>query len=80
MSPPILALDVAGAPHRWINVRAAAHPKCQPKDDDTPWGHRFGAHECYNAPRPCAPRGVLHLSIRPMMDNAAGDGQPRHLK
>jgi len=25
MSPHILALDVAGAPHRWINVRAAAH-------------------------------------------------------
>jgi hypothetical protein len=24
MSPHILALDVAGAPHRWINVRAAA--------------------------------------------------------
>lgn len=25
MSPQILALDVAGAPHRWINVRSAAH-------------------------------------------------------
>ena len=25
MSPYILALDVAGAPHRWINVRDAAH-------------------------------------------------------
>ncbi len=25
MSPHILALDVAGAPHRWINVRRAAH-------------------------------------------------------
>ena len=25
MSPHILALDVAGAPHRWINVRSAAH-------------------------------------------------------
>ena len=25
MSPHILALDVAGAPHRWINVRNAAH-------------------------------------------------------
>ncbi len=25
MSPHILALDVAGAPHRWINVRGAAH-------------------------------------------------------
>jgi hypothetical protein len=25
MSPHILALDVAGAPHRWINVRDAAH-------------------------------------------------------
>ena len=25
MSPHILALDVAGAPHRWINVRHAAH-------------------------------------------------------
>jgi hypothetical protein len=25
MSPHILALDVAGAPHRWINVRAAVH-------------------------------------------------------
>jgi 5-methylcytosine-specific restriction endonuclease McrA len=25
MSPHILALDVAGAPHRWINVRQAAH-------------------------------------------------------
>ena len=25
MSPHILALDVAGAPHRWINVRIAAH-------------------------------------------------------
>ena len=25
MSPHILALDVAGAPHRWINVREAAH-------------------------------------------------------
>jgi len=25
MSPHILALDVAGAPHRWINVRVAAH-------------------------------------------------------
>ena len=25
MHPPILALDIAGAPHRWINVRAAAH-------------------------------------------------------
>ena len=25
MSPHILALDVAGAPHRWITVRAAAH-------------------------------------------------------
>jgi hypothetical protein len=25
MSPQILALDVAGAPHRWINVRDAAH-------------------------------------------------------
>ena len=25
MSPHILALDVAGAPHRWINVRTAAH-------------------------------------------------------
>jgi hypothetical protein len=25
MSPHILALDLAGAPHRWINVRAAAH-------------------------------------------------------
>ena len=24
MSPHILALDVAGAPHRWINVRDAA--------------------------------------------------------
>ncbi len=24
MSPHILALDIAGAPHRWINVRAAA--------------------------------------------------------
>ena len=25
MSPHILALDIAGAPHRWINVRSAAH-------------------------------------------------------
>jgi len=25
MSPHILALDIAGAPHRWINVRVAAH-------------------------------------------------------
>jgi hypothetical protein len=25
MSPQILALDVAGAPHRWLNVRQAAH-------------------------------------------------------
>src|SRR5262250_2336210 len=25
MSPHILALDVAGAPHRWIGVRDAAH-------------------------------------------------------
>ena len=25
MSPHILTLDVAGAPHQWINVRAAAH-------------------------------------------------------
>ena len=25
MSPHILALDAAGAPHRWINVRGAAH-------------------------------------------------------
>jgi 5-methylcytosine-specific restriction endonuclease McrA len=25
MSPHILALDIAGAPHRWINVRDAAH-------------------------------------------------------
>jgi hypothetical protein len=25
MSPHILALDIAGAPHRWINVRGAAH-------------------------------------------------------
>lgn len=25
MSPHILALDVAGAPHRWITVRGAAH-------------------------------------------------------
>ena len=25
MSPHILALDIAGAPHRWIHVRAAAH-------------------------------------------------------
>jgi hypothetical protein len=25
MSPHILALDIAGAPHRWINVRNAAH-------------------------------------------------------
>ena len=25
MSPHILALDVAGAPHRWLNVRQAAH-------------------------------------------------------
>jgi hypothetical protein len=25
MSPYILTLDVAGAPHRWINVRVAAH-------------------------------------------------------
>ena len=25
MSPHILALDVTGAPHRWINVRTAAH-------------------------------------------------------
>ncbi|HEY6926959.1 MAG TPA: HNH endonuclease [Steroidobacteraceae bacterium] len=25
MSPHILALDLAGAPHRWITVRAAAH-------------------------------------------------------
>ena len=25
MSPHILALDVAGAPHRWISVRDAAH-------------------------------------------------------
>jgi hypothetical protein len=25
MSPHILALDVAGAPHRWIHVRDAAH-------------------------------------------------------
>jgi hypothetical protein len=25
MSPHVLALDVAGAPHRWINVRDAAH-------------------------------------------------------
>jgi hypothetical protein len=25
MSPHILALDIAGAPHRWISVRAAAH-------------------------------------------------------
>jgi len=25
MSPHILALDVAGAPHRWISVRTAAH-------------------------------------------------------
>jgi hypothetical protein len=25
MSPHILALDVAGAPHRWINVLDAAH-------------------------------------------------------
>lgn len=25
MSPPILALDIAGAPHRWITVRDAAH-------------------------------------------------------
>ena len=25
MSPRILALDVAGAPHRWLNVRQAAH-------------------------------------------------------
>ena len=25
MSPHILALDIAGAPHRWLNVRQAAH-------------------------------------------------------
>jgi hypothetical protein len=25
MSPHILSLDIAGAPHRWINVREAAH-------------------------------------------------------
>lgn len=25
MSPHILTLDIAGAPHRWVNVRAAAH-------------------------------------------------------
>ena len=25
MTPQILALDVAGAPHRWLNVREAAH-------------------------------------------------------
>jgi hypothetical protein len=25
MSPHILALDIAGAPHRWITVRDAAH-------------------------------------------------------
>jgi hypothetical protein len=25
MNPQILALDVAGAPHRWLNVRQAAH-------------------------------------------------------
>jgi hypothetical protein len=25
MSPHILALDIAGAPHRWINTRIAAH-------------------------------------------------------
>jgi hypothetical protein len=25
MSPHVLALDVAGAPHRWISVRTAAH-------------------------------------------------------
>jgi 5-methylcytosine-specific restriction endonuclease McrA len=25
MSPHILALDIAGAPHRWISVRTAAH-------------------------------------------------------
>ena len=25
MSPHILALDIAGAPHQWINVRDAAH-------------------------------------------------------
>jgi hypothetical protein len=25
MSPHILALDAAGAPHRWVNVREAAH-------------------------------------------------------
>jgi hypothetical protein len=24
MSPHVLALDVAGAPHRWISVRTAA--------------------------------------------------------
>ena len=24
MSPHVLALDIAGAPHRWINVRDAA--------------------------------------------------------
>jgi hypothetical protein len=28
MSPHILALDIAGAPHRWINVRDAAHYYC----------------------------------------------------
>jgi hypothetical protein len=25
MSPHILALDIAGAPHRWTSVRVAAH-------------------------------------------------------
>ena len=40
MSPHILALDVAGAPHRWINVRDAAHYYAT---DMIAWA--IGAHE-----------------------------------
>src|ERR1043165_2153353 len=40
MSPHVLALDVAGAPHRWINVRQAAHYYAT---DMIAWA--IGAHE-----------------------------------